>query len=100
MKDLSKLSLDDFKKWMKNHSTDESPSIERQKNPLIGIQVESKIPAKRLIHKIEEQSGDPVKLVQDFIENGGTITESEDKRFCIKVDSGCFYVHRAYVSRA
>ena len=54
MKNFSRLSLDDFKKWMKNHSSEETPSIERRKNPLIGIKVESKIPAKRLINKIEE----------------------------------------------
>ncbi len=100
MKDLSRLSLDDFKKWMKNHSSEECPSIDRQKNPLIGIQVESKIPAKRLACKMEEQSGDTDQLIRDFIDKGGIITESEDKRFCIQVDSGSFYIHRAYITRA
>jgi hypothetical protein len=94
-----KFSLDDFKKWMKEHPSNQ-PCLDKPKNPLIGIQVESKISEKRLLVKIEEQSGDLNKIVQEFIDNGGIIVESEDKRFCIKVDSGTFYIHRAYVTRA
>ena len=96
----SRLSLDDFKKWIKENSAQEPTPIVKPKNPLIGIQVESKIAAKRLACKIEEPSDDVVKLSEDFFRNGGMIVESEDKRFCIKVNSGTFFIHRAYVSRA
>lgn len=95
----SRLSLDDFKKWMKENPTD-APLIERPKNPLIGIQVESKIPLKRLAAKILDQNGNLEEIVSDFSKNGGTIIETEDKRFCIEVKSGTFYIHRAYVARA
>jgi hypothetical protein len=97
---MNRLSLDDFKKWMKEHSSEDRPSITKPINPLIGLAVESKLPAKRLLPKMEEPSADAAKLVEEFLDQGGVITESEDKRFCIRVNSGTFYVHRAYVTRA
>ena len=98
MKEPSKFSLDEFKRWMKENSSN-SPLIERPKNPLIGIQVESKISFKRLLEKILDQNGDLEEIAHDFHKNGGTILESEDKRFCIEVKSGSFFIHRAYVTR-
>jgi len=100
MNENKKLSLDDFKKWVEYSPMVGCPSLERPKNPLLGIKVESKLPASRLITKVEEKDGDKEVMVQEFCEKGGHILESEDKRFCIQVSSGSFYVHRAYVSRA
>jgi hypothetical protein len=66
---------------------------------LIGCEVQPKIPFKRLKSKIELENGEEDSVCQDFIENGGTIKEVNDKQLMIEVATGVFYIHRMYVER-
>lgn len=95
---MNNFSLDDFKKWMKEHSDEHA--LNRPHNSLIGTYVESKVSLKKLMSKIvAEQEIDKRKLAEDFINSGGTITEIEEKNFVIEVSCGSFSVHRYYVRR-
>jgi len=93
-------SLDDFKRWMKNKDTEENTEdrMRRQSN-LIGISVESKIDEDRIQVKMEVVEGDLEDLSMDFYENGGVISDIDGKRFLIEVDSGSFFIHKAFVRR-
>lgn len=93
-----KFSLDNFKKWMRQHKDD---SVLKPQSRLVGLSVECKIPAKQLVEKILTKNDDLLEtLADEFCENGGTIKDVDQKRFLIEVQSGEFFVHRAYVRRA
>ena len=96
----NKFSLDTFKRWMKDHKDDHQIESIKPKNGLIGVCVESKIGLKRFVAKISSDDGNVQELAQEFVENGGTIADTEDKTFLIEVDSGSFRIHRCYVKRA
>lgn len=83
----------DFKKWMK-HQNDE-----KSKTNMIGLQVESKIPFKRLISRIESQVGEIEEIAKDFKKNGGTISNVDGQNVIIEVNSGSFIIHRMYIKR-
>lgn len=78
---------------------DPFPTLERTK-PNVGLQVESKISTKKLMAVMQPEEGDTEELAKDFIENGGVITDVDEKLFLIEVDSGTFYISRSYVSRS
>ena len=96
------LSLDDFKKWMEQQEA-ETPfqsEHDRKKHDLIGVQVESKVGAKKLVAKMTPEDGEAEDLALDFLEFGGVISDTEGKNFLIEVDSGYFRIARHYVRRS
>ena len=86
-----------FKKWMEQN---EKENIDKKNNSLIGVEVESKLGAKRLATHIEIKEGESVELAKDFCEQGGTIYDVRGRDFLIEVDSGFFYIPRFFVKRA
>jgi hypothetical protein len=88
-------SLDDFKKWMKNHGDFSINKLERRS--VEGTFVEAKISARKLAEKIIVEEGELEQIVIDFQENGGTVMEVNDRNLLIKVDTGLFYIARKYV---
>ena len=97
-----KFSLDNFKKWMKEHHEEQTTMSQRpdENGSIIGTLVESKIGVGRLITKMEADGSNLEELAIDFRENGGQVTDVEGKDFVIEVASGCFRLHRAFVKRA
>lgn len=86
-------NFSDFKKWM-SHQND------ARKNSMVGFKVESKIPLKKLLSRIETQEGDTIDVAKDFKKNGGTITEENGYYMYVSVDSGNFMIHKMHIKRA
>ena len=91
--------LENFKKWMSGQSS-ETEDSNKLKRPLIGISVESKVDIDRLLKKMSAEDGVAEEIVEDFLENGGTVQDVDSKNFLIEVESGSFYIHRCYVRKA
>ena len=91
-------SVGNFKKWMDNHK--EQHFLEKPKyNGPVGTFVESKIELDRLILKIVSEEDNVKKLAEDFLENGGKISEVNGLDFLIEVASGTFYIKRVYCKK-
>ena len=86
-------NLSDFKKWMSNHH-------DANKSNMVGLKIESKIPLKKLISRIETQEGELLEVAKDFKKNGGTITEENGHYMYVSVDSGSFMIHRMHLKRS
>jgi hypothetical protein len=99
-KENDKFSLEHFKKWMKTQksSIDEFHGMCRQKS-FIGTLVESKIDSHRLRSKMHSKEGNTSDLIENFLDNGGTVADMDDKDFLIEVESGSFRIHRCYVRK-
>ena len=86
-------SLSDFKKWM--HKQQKESSSEQD---IVGVTVESKIGAQRLIDKMDTEE-DPYEIAKEFKKNGGTIAEVDGSKLMIATDAGSFIIHKAFVKR-
>ena len=86
-------SMSDFKKWMSQQKDD-------SRNRMVGLEVESKVPYKKLIGKIEVEEGDLIEVAREFYRNGGTISEENGHHMFVTVESGKFMIHRMYLKRA
>ena len=86
-------NVNEFKKWMS------SQSPQKKLSKFVGIYVESKLSAKRLINRVESESENIDKIIEDFTDNGGTIADVDGNWFLIQVDSGEFLVPRIYVKK-
>lgn len=96
--DDDKFSLDNFKRWIRNDKG-MAPKMNRRTETLEGVEVESKISAKRLAGVIEVEDGAVEEVAVDFQENGGRIASVDGKRFLIECEAGSFFVARHYVTR-
>ena len=96
MNKLSLNNLDNFKRWM---AAQKGPEKQDRISGLIGLEVESKIPAGRLAKKINTHDGDLHDISVDFKENGGTIKEIDGREFLIETSSGTFVIQRCFVRK-
>lgn len=87
------INPDNFKKWMKSQEQF-SPSMECN---LVGLQVETRFGAKRIMGKMTIESGRASKVAKDFVENGGVISEVIGEEYLIKVESGSFLINKNMV---
>lgn len=85
-------NLSHFRKWM--HNQNESKS----RNNIVGLQVESKIPYKKLISRIETDD-DIVEVAKHFKKHGGIINEVDGHHLKITTDKGTFTIHRMYIKK-
>jgi hypothetical protein len=99
MSEQDRFSLDNFKKWMKDHPKSYCIDKSFTTNPLIGVSVESKIGVKKLVDKMVSESEDLESLARDFFHDGGTISDVDGKNVEISVASGKFNIHRAYIRK-
>ena len=86
-------NFSDFKKWMSEQS-------DSKKSSMVGVQVESKIPLKKLVSRIETQDGDLLEVAKDFKKNGGKITEENGHFMYVEVESGTFMIHRMHIKKS
>lgn len=91
-------SLHEFKDWLSaQKDLSDFFNIDRDEDPkdtLIGREVTPKVSEKKLLQKIKAEHGEPVDLVTDLLESGGTITDTEGKNLLVEVESGSFYIPR------
>lgn len=92
------LSLNDFKNWLSEQkgmpeffSLDRSSEDSDEK--YVGKEVRSKVSEAKLLERIKTED-DPVQLVQEFLDNGGTALGIEGKFINIEVESGEFTLPR------
>jgi hypothetical protein len=83
-------NLSDFKKWMQNQH-------DAKYNSSVGLEVESKIPIKKLASRIEVQEGDTVLVIKEFKRNGGIVKEVNGQNFLIENKKGSFLVHKSWI---
>lgn len=100
MQTNSFFNFDDFKKWMNNQDDQHLQKKIETRKSFEGLAVESKVGIRKLMSKMEENDGDAYEVACEFIENGGTISDSQDKYFLIETNLGNFYIHRSYVRRS
>jgi len=94
-----KFSLDNFKRWMKDH--DEDHTLEKPVAPeLIGSMVESKFSAKKILAKMECETDNPEEVARSFAKSGGKIVEVDGKNYLIETDVGSFCIKSCYVIMA
>lgn len=86
-------NMSDFRRWMSQQQDD-------SRKTMVGLEVESKVPYKKLISRIETEDGDLIECARDFMKNGGIITEENGHYMFVKVDSGKFMIHRMYLKKA
>lgn len=92
------LSIHEFKNWLaeqKGMSDFFNIGLDREDpcDMYEGKEVKPKVGEGKLIEKIETED-DPVQLVHEFIEEGGTILRVEEKKVFIEVESGEFSLPR------
>lgn len=97
MEPQKRISLQDFKNWISEQKDLSSFfNIGAEQDPYdkyVGKAVKTKVGKSKLMERIESDN-DAEALVDEFIEEGGTILSVEEKRVQIEVDSGEFYVPR------
>ena len=67
---------------------------------MVGIKVESKIPLKKLVSRIEVQDGELLEVAKEFKKDGGTITEENGHYMYVSCDSGSFMIHRMHLKKS
>jgi len=85
-------NFSDFKKWMSSHD-------DNGNNAMVGVKVESKVPFKKLLSRIEAQEGDTYEVAKQFKKHGGTITEENGHYMYVSTGNGLFMIHKMYLKR-
>ena len=92
-----RLSLQGFTDWMSEQKDLSSffnlnAEPENPYDKYIGKRIETKVSKNKLMEKVDSNDCEP--LIDEFIEEGGTILAVEEKRVHVEVDSGEFYLPR------
>jgi hypothetical protein len=98
MEPHKRISLQDFKNWISEQKDLSSffnigAEPENPYDKYVGKMVRTKVGKNKLMERVESEDNAET-LIDEFIEEGGTILCVEDKRVHIEVDSGEFYVPR------
>lgn len=92
------LSVNDFKDWLTESEGDlcnffVGQEQEKSADEYIGRSVKTKVSRKKLLERIETD-GDAKDLIEEFIDDGGTVVEFKDKKIQIEVLGGKFILPR------
>lgn len=96
-----KFSMDEFKKFFADQ--DQNKSVENffefstddsKKSKFDGCTAYSRVSSRKLLEKIEVIEGDAKSIVKDFLENGGSIVDTNLSNLCIETDLGKFEIPR------
>ena len=98
MEPNKRISLQDFKNWIAEQKDLSSffnigADQESPYDKYVGKAVRSKVGKSKLMEKIDSEN-DAETMIDEFIEEGGTILTVEAKRVQIEVESGVFYLPR------
>jgi Fe2+ transport system protein FeoA len=64
-----------------------------------GLQVESKVPVRKLLARMGVQDGEELEVAREFCKNGGIIADIDGHNVLVEVDGGSFTIHRMYIKR-
>lgn len=92
---MRNFNLDDFKKWIDEQ--EESDHSLKKSDYSEGDIVKAIVPFKKLVNRINEESGNRKSICKDFYTNGGTVVSFDRKNLIIEVDSGTFSINKLYV---
>jgi hypothetical protein len=101
------ISLHDFKNWLSNQpdmteffniGATQEDEPERKYQKYIGCEVVAKVSPQKLLEKIETEESDPESLIEEFVADGGTVSDVEGKTVIINTDSGTFSLPRFCVT--
>lgn len=94
--------IDEFKRWMKDHSAEHEDIFDKPKagKKFVGTAIKSKVGLRKLLSKMQPESGNLDELALDFVNENGTIIDVDGRMFLVEVSSGEFYIERHYVRRA
>jgi len=90
------LSLHDFKNWLSGHDGDggmkeffniEPIDAENPYTRFIGCEVKSKVSESKLQEKVEAD-GNTDEIIYEFLQNGGTIVETDGKMLTVETELG------------
>lgn len=93
---MKKLSLHDFKNWLSDQDSNgcmkeffniEPVDAENPYAKYIGCEVKSKVSERKLYDKVEAD-GDQDELIYEFVQNGGTIVETNGKMLTVETEVG------------
>lgn len=104
MEPNKRVSLQDFKNWMSGQKDlSNFFNIQEDENPYdkyIGRAIKTKVSKNKLMERANSEDEPKELLIDEFIENGGTILSVDEKKVLVEVDSGKFYVPRFCVKIA
>lgn len=90
-------SLQDFKKWMHEHATNEFVLAPQKKG--VGVEVEPRVNLKRLVARMEPEEGETLELAREFKKNGGRIAELDGSLCMVEVENGSFIIPRVCIRK-
>lgn len=97
-----RFSMSDFKKWLSQQSDvsdffdikEEEEEHQAKHANLVGSEAKPRVSKHKLMERIESDEGEAETVIDDFIENGGVVSDLSGKNLLIEVDSGSFYIPR------
>ena len=94
-----KFSMSKFEDWFAKQSDTKDFFTSKQESvdPLakfVGQEVRPRVSRRKLLEKVESTHSDEYALIEDFIKNGGEITDVNGKNLCIEVSEGDFELPR------
>jgi hypothetical protein len=87
------LNPDNFKRWINNHPDEQ----DTQSVDMVGVEVQAKYLAKKMMRNMCVESGKPGKVIKEFMEGGGIVETISGNEYLIKVKSGDFTINKKYV---
>ena len=91
-------NINEFKRWMKDH---DDPDGTPKKTKFVGTSVESKYDFDRLAQYAESENDDLLDVLEEFVENGGTVVNVDGSWLSIQVESGgMFSIPKKHVNKS
>lgn len=86
------LSVDNFRRWIKNHpGSEEAPEM-------VGMEVQAKYSAKKTIKNMLVEFGSAGKVIREFMDEGGVVKEVSGNEYMVEVASGVFSIHKRFLT--
>lgn len=85
-------NVDNFRRWMKTH-----PEKEESEPNIVGLDVQARFGAKKMIRHMTVESGRAGKVIREFMEEGGVVGQVSGNEYLIRVASGSFIVNKKYI---
>ena len=89
---MYELNPDNFKKWMKNNSSDQENC-----STIEGCEVQAKFSAKKTIKNMCIEEGKPGKVIREFMEDGGIVESVSGNEYLVTVNSGKFLINKKFL---
>lgn len=95
-----KFSLDNFKKWMKEHHDEVHVMGRPDSLTPLGKYMKPKIGVNRLVQHMDSDISNLEEMAIEFKESGGRVVDIEGEEFVIEVNAGCFKINRMFLKKS